>query len=237
MGPSGEALGSTWPASGASSTTFSGSSLFSNSLESWQLRGISEVFFSSNWAPGSTERPLLHSTVLAAPGPGLASSRATFLCTGAAMRMRVTGWKRLRAHFKRGYSQHNHWSGLILLSKDGGHLPSSLLSRTLHLSLLALSCVQIPELQTVRWEVICPVALTGDHCASSLPKGHLAMSEDIFIAIFWGHATGISSMLLNLLQCTGQVFTTKNYQAKMSIVQRLKNPDLANTRHRPNLIN
>lgn len=43
-------------------------------------------------------------------------------------------------------------------------------------------------------------------------------------------------MLLNLLQCTGQILTKKNYLAKMWIVQGLKNPDLANIGHRPNLL-
>lgn len=33
-------------------------------------------------------------------------------------------------------------------------------------------------------------------------------------------------MLLNNVQCTGQLLMTKNYLAKMSIVPRLKNPDL-----------
>lgn len=33
-------------------------------------------------------------------------------------------------------------------------------------------------------------------------------------------------MLLNILQYTGQPSATRNYKAKMSIVPRLKNPDL-----------
>lgn len=47
-----------------------------------------------------------------------------------------------------------------------------------------------------------------------------------------GDASGISLVgagnLLNILQCTGQPSATENYQHKMSILLRFRNPDLNN---------
>lgn len=65
-----------------------------------------------------------------------------------------------------------------------------------------------------------------------LPRGHLAISGDICHiglakALLLASAESRPEMLINILKCTGQPpFPTKNYQAQMSIVARLRNADL-----------
>ena len=175
------ALAATWLVSPLSSTTFSASSFFSNSLEFWESRGLSEVFFSSTWVPCSRGRSLLHSTVLTVSGPGLVFSRAAFLGTDAAMRIRVISWRRL--HVKRGHSQHSHSLGLALLHKDGRDSPSSLLPSHSLLFPPINDLSSYPRVSACwKWEgprrSSSPVVFNWEPFTPPLSRGHLAMSGD-----------------------------------------------------------
>ena len=224
------ALAATWLVSPLSSTTFSSSSFFSNSLECWEPRGLSEVFFSSTWVPGSRGRPLLHSSVLTVSGPGLVFSRAAFLGTDAAMRIRVISWRRL--HVKRGHSQHSHSPGLALLHKDGGDSPSSLLPHILYPFLLSMICPQIPESQNAGSgrdleDHLVQLFSTGNHWVLPSPGDIWQCLETLLVvATRWGKWLLISSgqkpgTLLNILQSIRQTPTVT--QSKMSVVLRLRN--------------
>ena len=61
--------------------------------------------------------------------------------------------------------------------------------------------------------------------AISPPRGHLAMSGDIFIITFGGKGVLLTSMLI-VLQCSGQPPQRRTVQLKMSIVPRLRNSAL-----------
>ena len=224
------ALAATWLVSPLSSTTFSASSFFSNSLECWESRGLSEVFFSSTGVPGSRGRPLLHSSVLTVSGPGLVFSRAAFLGTDAAMRIRVISWRRL--HVKRGRSQHSHSPGLALLHKDGGDSPSSLLPHILYPFLLSMICSQIPESQNAGSgrnleDHLVQLFSTGNHWVLPSPGGIWQCLETLLVvATRWGKWLLTSSgrkpgTLLNILQSIRQTPTVT--QSKMSVVLRLRN--------------
>lgn len=62
-----------------------------------------------------------------------------------------------------------------------------------------------------------------------LPRGHLTTSGDIFSCHSWGRGVLLDlvgkrpGMLLNILQCTGQPPTTKNYPAQVSLVPEWRN--------------
>ena len=135
-------------------------------------------------------RPLLHSSVLTVSGPGLVFSRAAFLGTDAAMRIRVISWRRL--HIKRGRSQHSHSPGLALLHKDGGDSPSSLLPHILYPFLLSMICSQIPESQNAGSgrnleDHLVQLFSTGNHWVLPSPGGIWQCLETLLVvATRWG---------------------------------------------------